>query len=201
MALMPSAPSLPLPERMTPIACSSWSSASERKKVSMVLPCPLGLATRSVPRSIVRVPSGGMTCTRLGSAFIPSAGRGFSRRGTFRHGDLLPLLWSSIIGPFPPKMNLRARWVQIESLRCRLNYDIHRRHGITGRRRLRDTVTSRRWSRALAPEETGGAQELPERSPALANARRGAADNRRQLQDAGRARNLPASRRGLRAVG
>jgi len=53
-------------------AFSCWSSASEWKKMSMVLPWPRGVVTRSMPRSMVSVPLGGMTCTRLGSTAMPS---------------------------------------------------------------------------------------------------------------------------------
>ena len=35
IARMPRTPSLPVPERMMPIALSAWSSASERKNTSM----------------------------------------------------------------------------------------------------------------------------------------------------------------------
>src|ERR1035438_6640869 len=47
MARRPSVPSEPIPERMTPMLCSSWSSASERKKKSIGRRSPRGAAGSS----------------------------------------------------------------------------------------------------------------------------------------------------------
>lgn len=61
MARMPSAPSLPEPERMTPTARSPSSSASEAKKPSMgTRGASEASPSRSRPSASVRVLLGGM---------------------------------------------------------------------------------------------------------------------------------------------
>ena len=64
MASSPSVPSLAVPDRITPIARSFWSSASDSKKASMTLRgsrARLRCRSFSVPPAMLRVMLGGMT--------------------------------------------------------------------------------------------------------------------------------------------
>ena len=75
-AAMPSAPSLPNPDRMMAIAFSPWSSASDARKVLTEVRRAgggAGWARRRVPPLIVRMQLGGMTWTVFGATAAPSA--------------------------------------------------------------------------------------------------------------------------------
>ena len=69
MARKPSVPSVPVPERMMPMAFSCWSSASDRRKASIGIRCPRGSSgtlSCSFPWKIAISRLGGMTYTQLG---------------------------------------------------------------------------------------------------------------------------------------